>query len=134
MWSLVALTCHKKEHKIAAFSVSVLCAVTFFISINQSNGETMDGVFKDISAQTFGKYQNCSMAADGMWYADCDFTWRGLKPGALPSPFGQRTLELNQKAERWRKGEFTMSERIAAILYRIRYWLGFGMGEKVQND
>lgn len=44
----------------------------------------------DISAQTFGKYQHCTMHK-GLWYADADFdVGYGVgtpKSGSLPSPW-----------------------------------------------
>jgi len=45
--------------------------------------------WKDISRETFGKYQNCTQY-DGKWYADEDFD-RGPgigkpKRGAIPAP------------------------------------------------
>jgi len=57
--------------------------------------------FVDISAQTYGKYQFCTKAKDGMWYADDDFTGGAgcgkPKRGALPSP-SQDTPELTARA------------------------------------
>jgi hypothetical protein len=62
---------------------------------------TLIGTFVDISAQTYGKYQHCTKAKDGMYYADADFElgsgWRKPRPGALPSP-SQSTPELTLKA------------------------------------
>jgi len=57
----------------------------------------------DISAQVYGKYQYCTKAKDGMWYADDDFT-RGdgfgkPKRGALPNP-QQDTPELTERARK----------------------------------
>lgn len=40
----------------------------------------------DISAQVFGKYQCCTMAKDGLYYADCDMLGGGVCKGALPAP------------------------------------------------
>lgn len=46
--------------------------------------------FEDISAQVFGRYQFCTLAEDGKWYADCDLVFRRGKyypvKGAVPSP------------------------------------------------
>lgn len=57
---------------------------------------------KDISSQTYGKYQFCTKAKDGMWYADSDFEHPGgfgnPMRGALPAPH-QDTPELIAKAK-----------------------------------
>lgn len=57
--------------------------------------------FHDISAEVFGKYQHCTKAEDGMWYADSDFSGGGgcgaLKRGALPAP-SQDAPELTARA------------------------------------
>lgn len=54
----------------------------------------------DISSQTFGKYQHCTMH-NGMYYADSDFELGCRKPkaGALPSPI-QSTKKLTLKAQK----------------------------------
>lgn len=62
----------------------------------------MDNIqVKDISYQVFGKYQYCTQAKDGMFYADSDFDLGfGVgkpKKGSLPSP-QQSTAELTEKA------------------------------------
>lgn len=58
---------------------------------------------EDISAQTYGKYQYCTKARDGMWYADSDFTLGSgcgkPKRGALPCP-EQDTPELTKRARK----------------------------------
>ncbi len=60
--------------------------------------------FVDVSAQYFGKYQHCTLATDGMWYADSDMIGSRPKRGALPSPrqdtpaARQRALELHECA------------------------------------
>lgn len=44
-------------------------------------------MFKDVSAEVFGKYQYCT-EVDGKYYSDSDFNSFGrLKRGSLPSPF-----------------------------------------------
>ena len=53
---------------------------------------------RDISYETFGRYTNCSLdKASGLWYADADLAWSGIRPGALPNPV-QDTPELTRKA------------------------------------
>lgn len=58
---------------------------------------------QDISHLVLGKYQYCTMARNGMWYADSDFQFGGgggeVKKGALPSP-RQDTPELCALAKR----------------------------------
>lgn len=60
----------------------------------------MEIKFTDLSYQTFGKYQFCTMdEKTGLWFADCDFELGGgLKKGALPSP-RQDTPQLKEKAK-----------------------------------
>jgi len=57
--------------------------------------------FKDISAETYGKYQHCTMGPDGLFYADSDFTggagFGRVKRGALPAP-NQDTPEKTAQA------------------------------------
>lgn len=57
---------------------------------------------RDLSYEVYGKYQFCTMAEDGMWYADVDFEHPGgfgkPKKGALPSP-RQDTPELTARAK-----------------------------------
>lgn len=40
----------------------------------------------NISSSVFGKYQYCTKASNGLWYADSDMAGRKAKRGALPSP------------------------------------------------
>lgn len=55
---------------------------------------------RDISAETFGKYQYCTKnKEDGLFYADSDFGWDGLKPGALPAP-NQHDPEKTARAQK----------------------------------
>lgn len=51
----------------------------------------------DISYETFGKYQYCTMY-EGRWYADSDFVNGKPKKGAIPSPesFPTRQEEGNE--------------------------------------
>jgi hypothetical protein len=52
----------------------------------------------DISYAMFGRYTNCTLdKASGLWYADADIAWSGVRPGAMPSP-EQDTPELTRKA------------------------------------
>jgi hypothetical protein len=52
---------------------------------------------RDISAQTYGKYQFCTLHKDGLWYADIDFDRGKPKRGALPCP-DQDTPALTERA------------------------------------
>lgn len=57
----------------------------------------------DISEQVYGKYRACTMASDGLWYADSDFTGPGAtgnpKRGALPA-LHQDTKEKTDRAKK----------------------------------
>ncbi|MDB5620859.1 hypothetical protein [Tardiphaga sp.] len=93
----------------------------------------------DTSAQVFGKYQYCTKAKDGMWYADSDFgSGDGcgpLKRGALPSP-RQDTSELTARAKAIHKAsarKATTSVLNWAGSWSRPFnwpslWLGFGIG------
>lgn len=62
----------------------------------------MELQMKDISQETYGKYQYCTGGKDGLMYSDDDFEYGAgcgdLKKGALPSPW-QSTPELTAKAK-----------------------------------
>ncbi len=74
---------------------SVIIPIPFPFSLQPGMSFTM----KDISAETYGKYQHCTLAKDGMFYADEDFIgWGRVKKNALPAPH-QDTPELTAKAQ-----------------------------------
>lgn len=68
--------------------------------VEGSGGLRLQG--RDISYEVFGRYTECTLdKASGLWYADVDVAWSGVRPGALPNP-QQDTPELTQKAlEAW---------------------------------
>jgi len=80
----------------------------------------------DISAETYGKYQHCTMADDGMFYADSDLQWHfgrySPKPGALPSPHGQNTPELTAHAHQMHEDAARRLTEIALVRPR-KSWL-----------
>lgn len=65
-------------------------------------GDNLRFEMVDVSYEYYGKYQHCSKAKDGMWYADCDFGIGAgcgeLRKDALPS-LSQDTPELISKAK-----------------------------------
>ena len=63
-------------------------------------------LFRDVSQEMFGKYRHCTMASDGLWYADEDFLYGNgmgpVLPGVFPAP-RQDTPELQAKADAIRR-------------------------------
>jgi len=60
--------------------------------------------FVDMSEEYFGKYQHCTKRGD-YWFADSDTTLRGVRDGALPSPFQHTKEEIAeyQASKAWKR-------------------------------
>jgi hypothetical protein len=68
---------------------------------------------RDMSWETFGKYQFGTKHDDGLWYADSDFVLGKPKKGSLPSPW-QDTPEQIALAKRMHEAA-ALKEASAAI-------------------